>query len=70
MPVSLSLRSQLDKLAPDEKVAVADALWRQIDDQWQPSDEQLAELRRREDLATSSDSGTLPIGEEIQRLRR
>jgi hypothetical protein len=70
MSVSLILASQLEQLTPPEKAAVAEALWRQVDEQWQPTEAQLTELQCREDAAQSSSDGTLPVGEEVRRLRR
>ncbi len=70
MPVSAALSSQLDQLTPAEKAAVADTLLRQLDEQWQPTDAQLAKLQQRERQAEERPDATLPVGEEIQRLRR
>lgn len=70
MSVSLTLASQLEQLTPPEKAAVAEALWRQVDEQWQPTEAQLTELSRRETAAQNSPDGTLSVGEEIRRLRR
>ncbi len=70
MPVSAALSSQLDQLTPSEKAAVADALLRQLDEQWQPTDAQLTELQRRERQTDQNPDTTLPIGEELKRLRR
>lgn len=70
MPVSPALTSQLEQLSLSEKAAIADALWRQLDEKWQPSQAQLAELSRREALAQKNPESTLPVGEEVRRLRR
>lgn len=70
MPLSPALGSQLDLLSSPEKAAIADALGRQVDEQWEPSEAQLAELNRRADEAERTPDSTLPLGEEIRRLRR
>ena len=70
MPLSPALGSQLDLLSLPEKAAIADALGRQVDEQWEPSEAQLAELNRRADEAERTPDSTLPLGEEIRRLRR
>ena len=70
MSVSLTLASQLEQLTPPEKATVAEVLWRQVDEQWQPTEAQLTELQRREAEAQNSPDGTLPVGEELRRLRR
>ena len=49
---------------------VADALWREVDEQWEPTDGQIAELNRRAEQAEKNPESTLPVGEEIRRLRR
>ncbi len=70
MPVSSTLASQLEGLPADEKAVVADALWRQLDDQWQPTAAQLTALSQREAAVREDPASTLPLGEEIKRLRR
>ena len=70
MPVSSSLTSQLAQLTSNEKAAVADELWRQVDEQWHPTEAQLAELNRRAEHAEKHPESTLPVGEELRRLRR
>ena len=68
--VSASLSSQLAQLSSQEKAIVADALWREVDELWEPTAGQLAELNRRAEQAEKNPESTLPVGEEIQRLRR
>ena len=70
MPVSAALTSQLAQLTLTEKAAVADALWRQVDEQWEPTAAQIAELNRRAEEAEKNPASTLPVGEELRRLRR
>lgn len=68
--MNASLASQLRRLSPREKAAIADHLWREAESKLAPTSAQVATLDERVAKALRNPSRLKPAGDAVLRLRR
>ena len=66
----VQLQDELKKLSPQEKLALAEYLFRDAEEEAEPSPAQLAELDRRFAEAVAHPDTLLEPGEELRQLKR
>ena len=70
MPLTSSLATQLRRLSPREKAALADHLWREAESKLGPTATQLDLLDARAARAKANPEKLKPVGDALRRLRR
>jgi hypothetical protein len=70
MPLTSSLATQLRRLSPREKAALADHLWREAEAKLGPTATQLDLLDSRAVKAKAHPEKLKPVGDALRRLRR
>lgn len=70
MPLTSRLATQLRRLSPREKAALADHLWREAEPKLGPTPAQLDLLEARAAKALAYPAKLKPAGDALRRLRR